>query len=191
MYNPVTHERFTFLKTAEETEGKSTEFECAVTPGGAILPAHVHARQEERFTVISGTLGVMLGGKNQKLYPGQSISLPQRIKHQWWNAGDHEVCFRVEILPTCNFEAVVEAAVGLAREGKLGKNGMPRNPFIMAGMGRLAECYLPGIPIWIQKPMLAIGSSIGLALGYDPTFRTYHAEATASAATEKSARGVA
>jgi hypothetical protein len=97
----------------------------------------------------------------------------------------------VEILPTRNFEAVVEAAVGLAREGKLGKNGMPRNPFIMAGMGRLAECYLPGIPIWIQKPMLVIGSSIGQALGYDPAFRTYRAEATTSAATETATRGVA
>jgi quercetin dioxygenase-like cupin family protein len=180
-YNPVTHEQFTFIQTAAESNGRATVFELSVTPGGATLPAHVHAYQEERFTVISGTLGVMVGGKKHTLYPGQSISLPRRVKHQWWNAGDYAVRFRVEVLPSRSFDAVIESVVGLALEGKLNKNGMPRNPFLLASFAKLSECYLPGIPLWIQKPMVDVGSAIGAALGYDPSFRRYRAEATATA----------
>lgn len=191
LYNPVTHERFTFLDTELDTDGQSTVFECAVTPGGAVLAPHVHERQEERFTVLSGTLGVMLGGKKHTLYPGQKIALPPRIKHQWWNAGDFEVRFRVEVRPSRNFEAVIESATGLARRGKLGKNGMPRNPFIMASLARMAECYMPGIPIRIQKPLLAIGSTVGAMLGFDPTLQRYREEASESASAAVSDRDAA
>jgi hypothetical protein len=61
IYNPVTHERITFLRTSEDTNGKYFLFDCRVTPGGATLPVHIHRTQEERFTVVSGTLGVLLG----------------------------------------------------------------------------------------------------------------------------------
>lgn len=59
------------------------------------------------------------------------------------------------------------------RDGKLNKSAMPRNPFLLAQLGRLSESYLPVIPIWMQKPMLTIGSTLGWVLGYDPRFSQY------------------
>jgi uncharacterized cupin superfamily protein len=181
IYNPVTHERITFRRT---TKGPADvlAFDCRVTPGGVSLPAHVHAAQEERFQVISGTLGVMLGGKKQKLYPGDSIVLPAKIKHAWWNAGEFEVRFQVEVDPARNLETVLEAAAGMAAAGKLGKHGMPRNPFRLALMGKLSDTYMRGVPVWMQKIGLTMACAFARALGYDPTFRAYVAAATAPAA---------
>jgi mannose-6-phosphate isomerase-like protein (cupin superfamily) len=174
IYNPVTKEYITFLRTTEETDGEILEFECRVTPDGIPLPPHVHETQEERFEVLSGTLGVMLGGKKFELTAGDRAVLPARVKHQWWNAGDTEVVFRVEAEPARNLEAVLEANAGMAMTGKLGrKRAMPKNPFLLAGMGRLGETYLPGVPIWMQKIGLDMAASIGRVLGVDTTLNTY------------------
>ena len=61
--NPITHELITFRKTTQETGGQMLVFDCRVTPGGTPLPPHVHTTQEERFAMISGTLGIMCGGE--------------------------------------------------------------------------------------------------------------------------------
>lgn len=183
IYNPVTHERITFLKTTEDTGGQELVFNCYVTPGGASLPPHVHAAQEERFYVISGTLGVMLDGEEKRLYPGDSIVLPPRIKHAWWNAGAYPVHFRVEVEPAEKLELVLEACAGLAMDGKLGKHGMPRNPFRLALMGRLSHTYMPGVPVWMQKVGLTMGATFARALGYDPTFQGYVEAATSVSRT--------
>lgn len=174
--NPVTGEHFMFLKTAADTQGQYILFDCRVEPGKATLPPHVHATQEERFEIVSGTLGVMVGGEKYTLQAGQRIVLPARIKHQWWNAGDDEVHFRVEVVPPRNLEATIEAIAGMAVEGKLNKRAMPRNPFLLANLGRFSETYLPVVPIWMQRSMLAVGSTMGRALGYDPTFSQYRSQ---------------
>lgn len=180
--NPITGERFTFIQTSRQTGGESLVFDCRVTPGKARLAPHVHARQEERFEVISGRLGVMLGGKRQVLEAGQRIVLPAGVKHQWWNAGDDEVYFRVTVLPARNLETVLEVLATMAHAGKLNKRGMPKDPFHLANIGRLGETYLPGVPIWMQKIGLGVGSSIGRVLGYDPTFARYRSEEIQGAA---------
>jgi hypothetical protein len=46
----------------------------------------------------------------------------------------------------------------------------------------MSECYLPGIPIWLKKPMLDVGSAIGAALGMDPTFEHYRSRAAVASA---------
>ena len=180
LYNPVTREHITFVQTTEDTNGQLLVFDLRVTPGGARLPAHIHSTQEERFEVLSGSLGVMLGGKKQVLAAGDQITLPAGVKHQWWNAGQDEVHFRVEVAPARNLERVLEAISGMAHAGKLNGKAMPKNPFRLAQIGKLSENYLPGIPIWMQKAMLALGSAFGRLLGYDPTFAEYCTVETAA-----------
>ena len=182
--NPITGEHFTFLRTTDQTHGELLVCDCRVTPGGARIAPHKHATQEERFQVLSGTLGVMLGGKKQILQAGDKIVLPARVKHQWWNAGDGEVRFRVEVAPARNLEAVLEALATMARDGKLNKRAMPKNPFVLANLGRFSETYLPGIPIWMQKLGLAMGSTLGRVFGHRPDLSEYR---TAALETEVAA----
>jgi mannose-6-phosphate isomerase-like protein (cupin superfamily) len=177
--NPITGERITFLMTSQDSYGQLLVFDCRVTPGGARLPAHVHATQEERFEVLSGALGVMLGGKKRVLEPGERIVLPAKLRHQWWNAGEAEVHFRVTVVPPRNLETVLEAVSGMAHAGKLNKRVMPANPFLLANLGKLSETYIPGVPIFLQRLTLAVGSVFGRLLGYDPRFAEYRTVAVA------------
>jgi quercetin dioxygenase-like cupin family protein len=174
LYNPVTGEHITILESTEDTGGRYLLFDCRVEPGKAPLPPHVHRTQEERFTVISGRLGAMLGGKKLELGPGEGIILPAKVKHQWWNAGDTEVSFRVEVVPARNLEAVLEVSAALAQQGRMNKKrATPKNPFELVNMGKLSETYLPGIPIWFQNIGMTMGSAVGKVLGYDPEFSKY------------------
>jgi mannose-6-phosphate isomerase-like protein (cupin superfamily) len=176
--NPISGEHITFLKTARETNGASFLFDCRVPPGMTPLPAHIHMRQEERFEVISGTLDVLRGHETFTLSAGQQAVLPAGIKHQWRNAGPEDVYFRVEVVPAGNIERVLEAVAGMARDGKMTRTCRPKNPFRLAQFARLAETYMPGIPIWMQKVGLALGCTAARVLGYDPTFAEYATLAT-------------
>jgi quercetin dioxygenase-like cupin family protein len=178
--NPVTGEEITFLKTTRETGGEHLIFECRATPGGAVLPAHIHTNQEEHFTVLAGRLGVLCGDETYTVHPGQSITLPAGIKHQWWTLGE-EVLFRVQVTPARNLERVLEAVCGLAHAGKLNGKAMPSNPFLLAELGLLSQNYLPGIPIWLQKIGLTMGGMVSHMLSYDLEFES-HIQATRDAA---------
>jgi quercetin dioxygenase-like cupin family protein len=173
IYNPITQEHISFLQTAHDTAGQLVRFECRVPSGGKRLPAHIHATQEERFEVLSGSLGVLLGSREQTLSAGEKIALPAGIKHQWWNAGDGEVAFQVEAVPARNIERVLEAVAGMARGGRLTRKCVPKNPLRLVQLARLSETYLPGIPVWIQRIGIAVGSGIARLAGYDPEFAEY------------------
>jgi quercetin dioxygenase-like cupin family protein len=177
--NPVTGEHITFLTTTVETDGDALRFECRVEPGKARLAPHRHPRQTERFTMLEGTLAAQVGEERYTLLPGQSLTLPAQVVHQWWNASDEAVCFQVEVTPARNLEATLEAICGLAQAGQLTRRALPRNPFQLAQFGQLAETYLPVIPVWLQKVGLRMGATLGRLLGYDPTFAAYRTPAPA------------
>jgi hypothetical protein len=91
----------------------------------------------------------MRGDTRRTLPAGETIDLPARVKHQWWNAGHSPVHFRVEVRPARNLETILQVASRLAWEGKLSKRGVPTNPFLLALFARTAETYLPGVPLWL------------------------------------------
>jgi hypothetical protein len=105
--------------------------------------------------------------------------LPRKIGHQWWNAGDDEVHFRVEVASPGNFEIVLEVVSALAREGKMDQWGMPKDPFELANLVRLSESYVPGVPIALQKMTMLMVAGFGRLLGYYPDFRRYRTSAIA------------
>jgi mannose-6-phosphate isomerase-like protein (cupin superfamily) len=174
--NPFTGERITFLETTEDTGGERLLFDCRVSPNGTPLPPHIHARQDERLEVLGGTLGVMVGDNAYVLRQGQHVALPTQIKHQWWNAGRDELYLRVKAAPARHLELVLEAISGMALDGKVGANGMPRNPFDLAQLLRLSETYTPLVPIWMQRLALSMGVSIGWLLGHEQALMRYRTE---------------
>jgi quercetin dioxygenase-like cupin family protein len=181
--NPLSREHITFVKTARDTNGQLLVFDCRVAPDGIRLSAHAHGNQEERFTMLSGTLHVLLGENLHVLAPGQTLVLPARIQHQWWNASEREAHFRVEVTPPLELDAMLEAICGMARDGKLNASGMPTNLFDAANLARLSDLYVAGIPVWMQKVMVELLSALGLLLGHDPDFRRYRAPSRNKSAT--------
>ncbi|GAC1473136.1 MAG: hypothetical protein PVSMB7_26710 [Chloroflexota bacterium] len=80
--------------------------------------------------------------------------------------------FRVEVTPAGNLESVLEVTAGLVIAGHLAKNGMPRNPLLLACLARKA-CYSPVVPIRIRKPALAMAAGMASVFGYDTILHEY------------------
>jgi quercetin dioxygenase-like cupin family protein len=62
LVNPVTGLRTVFRKAAQETSGELLQVDWIGSPGWTTGPDHVHPLQEERFEVLSGTLGLRADG---------------------------------------------------------------------------------------------------------------------------------
>ena len=62
LVNPVTGLRTEFRKAAQETSGELLQVDWIGSPSWSTGPDHVHPLQEERFEVLSGTLGLRADG---------------------------------------------------------------------------------------------------------------------------------
>jgi quercetin dioxygenase-like cupin family protein len=182
LYNPVTKERMTFLRTAAQTGGDHVLIELRSKPGGAVAAAHVHPVQTETFQIVSGTLGAKVGRKKIEASAGEMLIVDPGTGHKWWNAGEDELVFRCEIRPAGQFEQLIETMFGLAADGKANRKGLP-NPLRLAVIAKhhFADVQLPFPPPALQRVGLALGSPIGRLLGYEPVYASAGVPAVSSA----------
>ena len=169
--NPVTGERIVFRKTSRETGGAAVVVECTVQPNGAVAAAHVHPSQEERFEVLSGSLGFRVGREDRIASAGDRLTVPAGTTHKFWNAGEDEVHFVCEVRPALQFESLLETMFALAADGRTNRKGMP-NPLRLAVIARahFDTVRLPFPPAWMQRFGLAMAAPLGRALGYGSTY---------------------
>jgi len=169
--NDVTGERIVFHETSRETNGEAVVFETFVQPDGFVAAAHIHPKQEERFAVFSGRLGLEVGGEETVAGPGETVTIPAGTPHRFWNAGEDEVRFRCEVRPALQFEQLLETMFALAADGKTNRKGMP-NPLRLAVIARahFDVVRLPFPPPVVQRIGLALGAPLGRLLGYAPTY---------------------
>ena len=115
LLNPVTGLRTMFRKTAEETSGELLQVDWIGEPSWTTGPDHVHPRQEERFEVLSGRLGLRADGIERVHGVGDVIVVSAGSPHAAWNAGDDEVHVLVDFRPALRTERAFETLAGLAR----------------------------------------------------------------------------
>ena len=77
LVNRVTGLRTIFRKTAQETDGELLQLDWIGDPGWSAGPKHVHPYQEERFTVLSGTLGSHVDGVERVHGEGEVVAAPR------------------------------------------------------------------------------------------------------------------
>lgn len=169
-------DRFRILESARQTDDGSLRGDYFAPPG-AKVPEHVHLGQEESFKVVSGTLGVSVGGRELTLSPGQSAVGPPDVPHKWWNSGDEEVHFLVGLRPALHMETVFETWFGLARDGKTIR-WLPKNPLQLAVLADEVGgwFYYTGVPKPVWKALfapVALLAVIGRLLGYRARYPEY------------------
>src|ERR687897_864419 len=122
LVNPVTGLRTVFRKTAQETSGELLQVDWIGSPGWTTGPDHVHPRQDERFEVLSGRLGLRVGGVERVHSVGEVIGAPAGSAYTAWNAGDDEVHVLVDFRPALRTERAFEtlAGAGARREDQQG-----------------------------------------------------------------------
>jgi quercetin dioxygenase-like cupin family protein len=168
LVNQVTGLRTVFRKTAEETSGELLQVDWIGEPSWTTGPHHVHPRQEERFEILSGSLGLRVGGVEHVHSTGDVIVAPAGSPHAAWNAGDDEVHVLVDFRPALRTETAFETLAGLARDGKTNGAGAPKNPLMLALVLHEFEdeIYFIRPPLLVQKVIFGALAGVARLLGH-------------------------
>jgi quercetin dioxygenase-like cupin family protein len=182
--NTVAGVKVTVLKTHLETAGMGFQVEYHFRPqSGQDLPSHYHLWWDEKFEVLSGTCSYSLDGVVKQAKAGDTFTLPAKKAHiHPWNSGSEELhVIQTDTFQFSSNDAVIDtlntiaSQHGLARDGKVGKNGQP-NPLQMAVMMEALQKhggYFEGAPPAVQRFLVAILSTIGKAMGYKASYPEY------------------
>jgi quercetin dioxygenase-like cupin family protein len=141
-------------------------FELLLRPG-AEVPLHVHPHQEERHTVIRGSVRARFGGADRVLGPGERVVAHPGEKHgKMAPAGDEDAVVATEFEPALGYRAFLERLFELDREGHVNRKGRG-NPLRIATTRQYeAEFYLAGVPVGVQRSLLRGLERIARRLGY-------------------------
>ena len=175
--NPVTGECMVFNATAHETDGRVLTIEFYVQPNvGKGLVAHVHPYYSERVEIIAGVAHYKVGRDELAAQTGDVVILPRHVAHiHPWNVGDEVLHWRkttqldkpgMQLLLAS--AAFFESLYALAQQGRVGANGLPKNPLQTIVLLRALQpsAYVAGLPIWLQRPLFGALAALGQALGY-------------------------
>jgi quercetin dioxygenase-like cupin family protein len=91
-----------FRLGGEETGGQLAIVEHPFPPG-ALVPPHIHTREDEFSIVTAGAIGFRSGSDEVVLEAGGYISKPRGELHTMWNAGPVEARM-IEIITPAGFE---------------------------------------------------------------------------------------
>lgn len=167
--NPATGERIELRTTAGGSAGNGVAFDYYLRPGGFAVGKvdHVHPRQEERFDVRAGKLGVRVDGDEWTATPGTRFAVLSGTPHTVWNDGPDEMHAVAEIRPALAIETFFETMFGLARDGKTNGMGLP-HPLQLAVIANefRDEFRFGRVPIPLQNALTAAVAPVGRLAGY-------------------------
>jgi len=172
--NPVTGERVVILTDSRTHPQGVLVSHLFVRPGGRVSIKHRHPTLTERFHVLAGKVGFLIGEEEHVLGPGESAEVRPETLHDWWQVGDEEAEVLVEVDPGERFVEMVGTFFGLARDGKVDKKGVP-HPLQLAVSARAYSdvMVVATPPPWVQRLAFGVMAPLGRALGRRPSYERY------------------
>ena len=121
IHDPVSRVRMGF-----EACGEHLIVDLWLERGGG-LPPHLHPRQEERWSVVEGTVGFRLGDEERVIGPedGEIVVRPGTV-HALSSVTDREAHLRCLVVPALRLQAFLEESAAAGREGLFTSRGLPR-----------------------------------------------------------------
>ncbi|MGH3147750.1 MAG: cupin domain-containing protein [Rubrobacter sp.] len=136
---------------------------------------HYHPHQEERFEVLSGSVRMLVDGKEKLLGSGEVITIPPGTPHEM-SADEAGVRMNWQTRPALQTETFLEAMWGLAGDGKTNSSGVPNLLQTAVLMAAYAEEFrLVSPPRFVQKAVFGALAPIGRLLGYRADYPYPHA----------------
>lgn len=84
----IAGEKLTFLRIVNKDGVEYLETEAEVQPNAG-PPMHVHYKQDESMTVLSGKIGYQeLNGEIKYAVPGETVLFKTGVPHKFWNSGN-------------------------------------------------------------------------------------------------------
>jgi quercetin dioxygenase-like cupin family protein len=131
-----------FRLTGEHTGGQVALVEHSFPPG-ALVPPHVHTREDEFSIVTAGAIGFRSGPDEVVLEAGGYISKPRGELHAMWNAGPDDARM-IEVITPSGFENFFRELADIVESG-------PPDP---VSLETLATAYgLFFDPTWVPELM--------------------------------------
>lgn len=97
-------EQLTFVRVEKDPKGDMLIVENLVQPGSG-PPMHVHHRQSESLTVVSGRIGVqVLGQEPSEHGSGETVTFAAGVPHKFWAVGSEPLRCTGWIQPADNVE---------------------------------------------------------------------------------------
>jgi hypothetical protein len=91
-------------------------------------PLHYHRRFSEKFECVEGLLFVQVEKEIKKLAVGESVTIPARTAHRFFNENETPVKFNITLVPgDTGMERFIKIFYGLASDGLTDKKGKPKN----------------------------------------------------------------
>lgn len=135
-----------FRLSGEETGGQVAVVEHPF-PVGALVPPHVHTREDEFSIVTAGRIGFRSGADEVVLEAGGYIAKPRGEVHTMWNAGSEEARM-IEIITPAGFERFFRELADLVEDG-------PPDPSALAGLSASYGLFMD--PTWVPELMTKYG----------------------------------
>jgi mannose-6-phosphate isomerase-like protein (cupin superfamily) len=172
--NPVTGERAVLLTDPETHPDRTLVAHLFVSPGGRVAAPHVHPVATERFHVLAGRVGFLVGGRHSELEAGQSCDVPPGTSHDWWQIGAEEAQVLVEVTPGERFVRIVATTFGLARDGRVDARGLPH--LLQAAVSLTAyrdTVVFASPPPLVQRFLFGGLAPLGRLVGKQPVYPEY------------------
>jgi quercetin dioxygenase-like cupin family protein len=149
----TTGERLTFLRISVKDGIEYLEGENEVRPNAG-PPMHVHYKQDECMTVISGKIGYQLLGEEKRYaHPGETVLFKAGTPHKFWNAGTDLLHCSAYISPADNAVYFLSQIFKSSNENG-GRPGMYDIAFLLNRYK--SEFGMLEIPKFVQKIIFPI-----------------------------------
>lgn len=152
-------ERLTFVRL----EGDKLFVENLVQPGAG-PPMHVHYKQAESLTVVSGRIGVQEPGKPPAEYgPGSTVTFQAGVAHKFWAAGDEPLRCTGWIQPAHNIEYFLTEIYASTKASGKGRPDDFEGAYL--GLRYKSEFDILEVPAFVRKVIFPITVFFGKLAG--------------------------
>jgi quercetin dioxygenase-like cupin family protein len=154
--DPVSRVRMSF-----EPEGENLIVTLWLEPGGG-LPAHYHPKQEERWSVVEGSVRFRLGDDERVISPEDGeIPVPPGTVHGLASSSDREARLRCHVIPALRLQSFLEESAVAAQEGLFTPKGLPRGLKGMRWAAQFLKRYrdetvMVSPPQFVQRALFAL-----------------------------------
>src|SRR3954454_18127052 len=146
--------RVTCRESAASSAGALLSFDLWMSGSATPPPMHVHPRQEERITVISGSVRSRSGRADRVLSAGDTVVSPAGEPHTVGPAGNEDVEMVAELRPALTYEQFMERSFALDRAGYVNAKGRGNRLRMATAKPHEAEFFLPHIPLGLQRALI-------------------------------------
>lgn len=163
----ITGEKLTFLRIFVKDGVEYLETEAEVQPNAG-PPMHVHYKQDECMTVLSGKIGYQeLKGDKKYAGPGETVLFKVGIPHKFWNAGNELLRLSGYVSPANNMVYFLsQIYTSMNQNG--GRPGMYDAAYLL---GRYkTEFRMLEIPTFVQKLIFPVILFLGSIRGKKKKF---------------------